>query len=103
MHRAPPVDLEVDTDDGHWVHISVSDSDPSLPAVPTQLPTSTQEGGRGIAIVEALSQQWGLTTTSDGKQVVWCEMLNAEPALGYMPPRLCAHSIKPPTLDAEPA
>jgi anti-sigma regulatory factor (Ser/Thr protein kinase) len=73
VHGAPPVDLEVDTDNGRQVRITVTDGDPTLPTVPPQSPSPTQEGGRGLLMVETLSTAWGLHRTADGKQV-WCEI-----------------------------
>ncbi|MGW0763283.1 ATP-binding protein [Streptomyces sp. NPDC002814] len=38
---------------------------------------TTDEGGRGLAVLDALAQRWGVETRADGK-TVWCE-LKGEP------------------------
>jgi DNA-binding FadR family transcriptional regulator/anti-sigma regulatory factor (Ser/Thr protein kinase) len=53
------------------LRIEVHDSDPSLPK-----PQEAEEGavsGRGLLVVESLSDRWGADSTPDGK-FVWCEL-----------------------------
>jgi anti-sigma regulatory factor (Ser/Thr protein kinase) len=65
--------------------IEVTDSGPrTLPAL---LPaTSTEESGRGLAVLDALTDRWGVDRGPDRK-TVWCEI--SHPALREeSPPRL---------------
>ena len=59
----------VPTDGG--VRIEVVDGSPSLP-VP-RAATPMDEGGRGLALVEALASAWG-AERSDGGKTVWFEV-----------------------------
>ena len=53
------------------LRVEVHDGDPTLPA--RRHATAMDEGGRGIALVEALSSGWGAEATEDGKNV-WFEV-----------------------------
>ena len=53
------------------VRIEVADGSGTLPHRRTA--TAVDEGGRGIALVEALSTAWGSESTDDGK-TVWFEL-----------------------------
>jgi anti-sigma regulatory factor (Ser/Thr protein kinase) len=57
------------TSDG--LRVEVHDDSPTLPA--RRRATPMDEGGRGIALVEALSSGWGAERTADGK-TVWFEV-----------------------------
>jgi anti-sigma regulatory factor (Ser/Thr protein kinase) len=73
LHGAPPIDLDVDTDDGHHVRIAVSDGY-ETPLALAKTPTPEQQvGGRGLAIIDAVANQWGWIPIPGGKQV-WCEI-----------------------------
>jgi anti-sigma regulatory factor (Ser/Thr protein kinase) len=72
LHGTAPIELSVDTDEGHCLRIAVSDGDPSPLADPGP-PALHQTGGRGLWIIGAVARQWGWTPTSHGKQV-WCEL-----------------------------
>ena len=55
------------------VRIEVMDADPRHPR---KLPQHTGDaGGRGIPLVEALSQRWGVQSTSSGGKIVFAELL----------------------------
>ena len=56
---------------GQGLRVEVHDEDPSLPSRRRASPMD--EGGRGIALVDALSSGWGAETTPDGK-TVWFEV-----------------------------
>jgi len=73
VHGAPPVELEVDIRESQCVRIAVKDTAPLLPVLTPRTTPQTSEGGRGLAIVDAVSTRWGLVATADGKQV-WCEI-----------------------------
>ncbi len=53
------------------LRVEVHDGSPALPSRRTATPMD--EGGRGIALVEALSSGWGAERTDDGK-TVWFEV-----------------------------
>lgn len=60
------------------VRMEVRDRDPvNLPLV--KVPASLDVGGRGLVLVEALSDHWGVRVTESGKSV-WCE-LTASPRI----------------------
>ncbi|MGW0366325.1 ATP-binding protein [Streptomyces sp. NPDC002990] len=53
------------------VRIEVHDSGPGLSRVLSR-PSGGENGGRGLLLVAALADQWGVLPRSPGK-VVWCE------------------------------
>ncbi len=56
------------------LRVEVHDEDSTLPS--RRQATPLDEGGRGIALVDALSSGWGAETTPDGK-TVWFEVAAA--------------------------
>ncbi|MGW0885516.1 ATP-binding protein [Streptomyces sp. NPDC002671] len=56
--------------DGHLVRAEVHDSGPGTPLI-TEEP---DEGGRGLLLVAALSDKWGVGKRVPGK-AVWCEFV----------------------------
>ncbi|MFF7688004.1 ATP-binding protein [Streptomyces syringium] len=71
-------------------HVRVEVSDPDAGTSPTPLrPTSTQEHGRGLHLVAAIADRWGVTPTAHGK-TTWCELATglAEPRADAVGPRL---------------
>jgi len=75
-HGSPPISLHVVPKPSR-IKISVTDASSSAPVVKSASPLDQQ--GRGLEIVEALSDRWGVTTGDAGKSV-WCE-LDVLPAL----------------------
>lgn len=66
-----PVALTVSTD-GAYLRIELSD--PDTRALPTLLaPMSDAESGRGLMILDAVADRWGVISRVDSK-VVWCEL-----------------------------
>jgi anti-sigma regulatory factor (Ser/Thr protein kinase) len=60
------------------VRVAVTDSGSS--SVPTVRPsTSTLEGGRGLLLVEQLSDRWGITREGTRLTSVWFEMAREHP------------------------
>jgi anti-sigma regulatory factor (Ser/Thr protein kinase) len=51
------------------LRLEVEDPDPDVPAMPAEPPAV---GGRGLAIVDAVADEWGIDTDVPGK-VVWAE------------------------------
>ncbi|MFF7978945.1 ATP-binding protein [Streptomyces sp. NPDC007901] len=68
-----PVTVSVMGADDHGrARIEVTDPDPRTQ--PTLLPaTETQESGRGLAVIDALADRWGVDQGPDRK-TVWCEL-----------------------------
>jgi anti-sigma regulatory factor (Ser/Thr protein kinase) len=56
----------------HRVLVSVSDSGGGTPVL--QSPGSSEPHGRGLRIVDALSDEWGISPTSDDGKSVWFQM-----------------------------
>lgn len=54
------------------VRVSVSDSVPERPVVLHPAPVAPS--GRGMAIVEAMSNRWGVDAREEGGKVVWFEI-----------------------------
>ena len=59
---------------GQGLRVEVHDEDSTLPS--RRQATPMDEGGRGIALVDALSSGWGAEKTPDGK-TVWFEVAAA--------------------------
>jgi hypothetical protein len=60
-------------------------ADPSEKAPAPRDPGCLAESGRGLHVIDALSDKWGYTTASDMGKVVWA-MFSTEPG----PPHVCA-------------
>ncbi|MFD7880074.1 SpoIIE family protein phosphatase [Streptomyces sp. NPDC059766] len=56
----------------HRMRVGVFDTSPRAPMKPTSIGWEAT-GGRGILLVEAMSESWGTVPVSGGKQV-WCEL-----------------------------
>lgn len=62
---------------GHALRIEVADG--LLTAPSPRVPTSDEEGGRGLLLIGALTDAWGIEPGLDGK-VVWAELSGASDA-----------------------
>ena len=58
------------------LRVDVTDNNPTVPVALD--PEHAATSGRGLAIVEALADRWGITPTADGK-TVWFEIKLGEP------------------------
>ncbi|RKS75459.1 anti-sigma regulatory factor (Ser/Thr protein kinase) [Motilibacter peucedani] len=66
-HGAPPITLQVECDASAGMRVSVSDG---CAVEPTPRETSPDdESGRGVHIVDLLSDSWGVQPTENGKAV----------------------------------
>ncbi|MEU4877441.1 SpoIIE family protein phosphatase [Streptomyces sp. NPDC021608] len=72
VHTAGPVRLDL-TLIGARLRVAVTDASPRTPVKPTD-PGWEATGGRGILLVEAMSDAWGSVPVSGGKQV-WSEVV----------------------------
>jgi anti-sigma regulatory factor (Ser/Thr protein kinase) len=70
LHARTPCVVSVDVDDSR-ARVEVRDEDPRPPVLKEYGPTAVT--GRGLHIVEALSDRWGFTTDATGK-TVWFEV-----------------------------
>ncbi|WP_372595363.1 ATP-binding protein [Actinotalea sp.] len=70
-----PVALAL-TVDSTSVRVSVSDGAASAPVVLHSAPSDLN--GRGMAIVEAMSQRWGVENHAEGGKTVWFELDRSE-------------------------
>ena len=70
MHAGTPARLDA-TRTATDLRFGVSDSNATTPAA--RVAATESEGGRGLALVDALASAWGSLTTSDGK-TVWAEL-----------------------------
>ncbi|MFV0126706.1 ATP-binding protein [Streptomyces sp. HMX112] len=64
--------------DSRCLHVSVHDSGAGLPAPRT--PDTTSPGGRGLALIDALADDWHTHTQPDGKTITACFTPSRGPA-----------------------
>jgi len=65
-HGRPPISLAIESDN-EGIAISVADSGPGFPIARTV--SRTAEDGRGLMIIDVLSDEWGVVPLYQGKQV----------------------------------
>lgn len=70
LHAGTPSTVVVSVD-ARCVRIEVHDADPTLPAM--RSPTPETVTGRGLVLVDALTDRWGCDPEGGGK-VVWFEL-----------------------------
>lgn len=61
------------------IRVEVSDSSPQLPAV-ARTPDAYAETGRGLALLDAVVDKWGVDSGGTGGKTVWFECRAAENA-----------------------
>jgi anti-sigma regulatory factor (Ser/Thr protein kinase) len=66
-HGSPPITLRVECDASAGMKVSVSDANPEKPMARPATPED--ESGRGVHIVDLLSDAWGVSPTGNGKAV----------------------------------
>ena len=59
----------LDAWDDNPLVLEVEDYDPNIPTIP---PAATEQGGRGLSLVDDLAEEWGVEPTETGK-VVWAK------------------------------
>lgn len=91
MHAGTPIDLWIAML-GHTLRVEVSDGAPHLPV---RRDYAAMAGtGRGLQLLEELSDQWGVDTVGDGK-TVWFELSPPGAAgRGAAAPTAPAHSVR---------
>lgn len=68
LHARTPVQVGFRADEER-IMVAVADRVASREGVRPQTPSATRLGGRGLALVADLSQDWGTTTYADGKTI----------------------------------
>ncbi|MFD5537052.1 ATP-binding protein [Streptomyces sp. NPDC127079] len=82
-------------------HVRIEMTDPDPRALPVLLSaTETEESGRGLALLTALADRWGVDQRPDGK-TVWCELSNGadRPSTAEL---LTSHAAAGPRSSPEP-
>jgi anti-sigma regulatory factor (Ser/Thr protein kinase) len=74
---------------GHFVLCAVADPSPRLPE--PKEPDYLAESGRGLHVIDALSDRWGCTAPTEAGKVVWAlfsvHLDQHQPDLGWFSPR----------------
>ena len=68
-HASPPITVEVICENSHALQVRVSDATPDTPELVD--PCAHDEGGRGLAITQILSDDWGVDPHDDDGKTVW--------------------------------
>ncbi|MEU6483509.1 ATP-binding protein [Streptomyces sp. NPDC046887] len=77
-----PVTVLITTANG-LVHVQVTDPDPrALPTLRSAQPDD--EGGRGLALLDAVALRWGVVP-EPGRKTVWCELPAVRPGPVFRP------------------
>ncbi|MCU1504084.1 MAG: hypothetical protein JWM12_3438 [Ilumatobacteraceae bacterium] len=71
----------------HSITVALTDHRPDAVPIVRPLPSAVASSGRGMAIVNAISSQWGVTLYHDHK-VVWCELQTGGAIAGDAPSTL---------------
>ncbi len=66
-HGAPPITMHVTCDHNTGMTVRVSDTNPAPPTTGTA--DHEQESGRGVGLVDLLSDDWGVEAAEAGKAV----------------------------------
>jgi anti-sigma regulatory factor (Ser/Thr protein kinase) len=74
-HASPPIVVEVICETSHSLQVRVSDATPE-PLRPGR-PGVHDESGRGLAITEVLSDEWGVDPTAGDGKTVWFRINNS--------------------------
>jgi anti-sigma regulatory factor (Ser/Thr protein kinase) len=78
-HGLPPIEVEVRCDGTGSLEVRVTDHEPRPPAA-AHPADSEAESGRGIALVDLLSDAWGVDQIPDDGKVVWFRLNAGRPA-----------------------
>jgi anti-sigma regulatory factor (Ser/Thr protein kinase) len=76
IHAGGALELAVQAYEGR-VWVEVRDASPELPVL--RQPGDTEEGGRGLQIVDRLAFAWGASPLPDNGKTVWFESAPPEP------------------------
>jgi anti-sigma regulatory factor (Ser/Thr protein kinase) len=70
-HSTGPITLALDLRD-QSVHVEVTDDCSAMPSA--QALSNTRTSGRGLAIIDAISDDWGARTLASGGKSVWADI-----------------------------
>lgn len=89
VHASSAFDVAVDRSDNA---VTVSVTDRGAGTLAMQSPTSSEPHGRGLQIVEALSDAWGTSSSVDGK-TVWFTMSLRNRSTGHQEDQVTADMV----------
>lgn len=69
LHGAPPITMRVECDGSNGLRVSVTDNNPEPARVRQAGPAD--ESGRGMRLVDVISDDWGIEPRSDVGKDVW--------------------------------
>ena len=72
-HGDEPIELSVDLTD-ETLRVEVADSDRDVEAVHIAAASSDRVTGRGLVLVDGVSQRWGADRRADRGKTVWAEL-----------------------------
>ncbi|WP_253772441.1 ATP-binding protein [Goodfellowiella coeruleoviolacea] len=72
IHGTVPFDVEITTWPGAAL-VTVADTNPTLPEL--RRAPSTEPHGRGLVIVDALADDWGVSGSASGGKTVWARLV----------------------------
>jgi anti-sigma regulatory factor (Ser/Thr protein kinase) len=72
LEDPPPIALRLLANHERLV-IEAWDCHPDVPVI--RAPAADEDGGRGLAVIEAYSNRWGFRRLSRNVKTVWCELL----------------------------
>jgi two-component sensor histidine kinase len=75
LHGVPPgrgFRIRMSLDAYALLRVELHDSGTGVPRIPDTADNAADESGRGLVLVEALSDKWGVGARNPGK-IVWCE------------------------------
>ena len=67
MHGGPPITLHVEFEGAAGLLVSVKDGEANQPTVEAR--TTDALGGRGMVLVDAVADEWGVESLPEGKRV----------------------------------
>jgi anti-sigma regulatory factor (Ser/Thr protein kinase) len=76
VHQHGDAEIEIRGNENGGLEVSVHDDDPAMPALMESEPWD-RDGHRGLLIVRALSEAWGVAPDGDGKRV-WARLAPAD-------------------------
>jgi anti-sigma regulatory factor (Ser/Thr protein kinase) len=73
VHGRDPLELHLEVDDGH-LHLEVVDCGDEPPDPGRIMPASAARGGRGLPLVDCLTERWGACRDPRGRTMVWADL-----------------------------
>jgi anti-sigma regulatory factor (Ser/Thr protein kinase) len=79
-HGAPPITVRIECDERDGLKVSVSDH--SISPVAPRDANPLDENGRGLTLVELISNAWGVEPSENGKEI-WFSIRKENPDISY--------------------